>query len=203
MSGVLALYWTFFRVGIFGFGGGYAMLPIVFQSVEQLGIMTAEEFSNLVALSQAMPGPIIVNAATYVGYYGGGVPGAAAAVLGVAMPSFCFVLLAAHFLDKFKENKVLQAVLSGIKPAVVGLIGAAAAMLAQIALIGKQPPLPSVDALAAGAPEALAAYAVAFADALYLLPCLLFVVTIVLVGKFKISPIKVILLVGAVGALFG
>ena len=190
-----ALFWTFFRVGLLGFGGGYAMLPFIFQNVRQLGIMSEEEFSNLVALSQAMPGPIAVNAATYVGFYEAGLPGVAAAVLGLAMPSFCLVILAARLLNKFKESKGLQAVFLGIRPAVVGLVASAAALLARIALVGDLPALP------AASPEAFAAYAAGLAGAVHVLPCLLFLATIFLVGKCKVSPIKVILLMGAVGAL--
>ena len=84
----VTLFAMFFRIGLFSFGGGLAMLPLIFQSVKDFGMMTTSEFSDLVALSQVTPGPIAVNAATYVGFNGAGIPGALAATLGVALPSF-------------------------------------------------------------------------------------------------------------------
>ena len=172
MSGILWLFLMFFRIGIFGFGGGYAMLPLVFQSVQAFGVMTQEEFSNLVALSQITPGAIIVNAATYVGFNYAGVPGALAAIFGVTLPSFILVLTTMFFLKKFKESKGLQAALSGIRPAVVGLIAAAAVFIAESSLIGG--PL--------------------------LVPGAIFVCTIVLIGRFKIHPIIIMIGMGVVGA---
>ena len=77
----VTLFVMFFRIGLFSFGGGLAMLPLIFQSVKDFGMMTASEFSDLVALSQVTPGPIAVNAATYVGFNGAGIPGALAATL--------------------------------------------------------------------------------------------------------------------------
>ena len=74
----IRLFIMFFRIGFFGFGGGLAMLPLIFQSVQDFGVMTHEEFSNLVALSQITPGPMAVNAATYVGFNSAGIIGAAA-----------------------------------------------------------------------------------------------------------------------------
>ena len=88
----VTLFVMFFRIGLFSFGGGLAMLPLIFQSVKDFGMMTASEFSDLVALSQVTPGPIAVNAATYVGFNGAGIPGALAATLGVALPSFILIL---------------------------------------------------------------------------------------------------------------
>jgi len=171
MGGVFGLFIMFFRIGIFGFGGGLAMLPLVFQSVQDFGVMSYEEFSNLVALSQVVPGAIIVNAATYVGFSYGGIPGALAAVFGVALPSFILVLTTTFFLKKFKESRVLQGVLSGIRPAVVGLIAAASVFIARSSLI--EDPL---------------------------IPCVIFVCTIILIGKFKVSPIIIMLCMGTIGA---
>ena len=82
----LYLFTMFFRIGLFSFGGGLAMLPLIFQSVQDFGIMTSQEFSDLVALSQVTPGPVAVNAATYVGFNYSGLPGALTATLGVCLP---------------------------------------------------------------------------------------------------------------------
>jgi len=177
MNIYFSLFTVFFRIGLFGFGGGYAMLPLIFQSVQQFGYMSAEEFSNLVALSQITPGPVSVNAATYVGFYEAGLPGAACATLGVAAPSFILVLITTHFLQKFKKSKGIQGVLFGIRPATIGLIAAAAILVAQTSLI-------DVAGMSVN-----------------LLPCILFVCTIVLIGKFKIHPIIITILMGSIGAV--
>ena len=93
--------------------------------------MTAEEFSKLVALSQVTPGPIAVNAATYVGYQCAGIPGATVATLGVVMPSVILVYIVTFFLVRFKQSDVLQGALSGIRPATIGLLLSAVVFLAQ------------------------------------------------------------------------
>ena len=101
MEAYLFLCVMFMKIGVFGFGGGLAMLPMIFQTVQEAGFMSAAEFSNLVAISQMTPGPIAVNAATYVGFQYGGVAGAAAATFGVALPSFVIVLTVSAFLKNF------------------------------------------------------------------------------------------------------
>lgn len=181
----LNLFLMFFRIGLFSFGGGYAMLPLIFQSVQDFGVMTAAEFSRLVALSQVTPGPVAVNAATYVGFNYAGVWGAAAATLGVALPSFLLVLLVMHFIEKFKENKGIQAAFTGIRPATVGMIASAVVFLAETSLFTT--PLT----------KKFFSNPLAYVN---VLPCIIFVCTIILIGKFKVSPIKITILAGFLGA---
>lgn len=181
------LFVMFFRIGLFSFGGGYAMLPLIFQGVQDFGIMTAAEFSRLVALSQVTPGPIAVNAATYVGYKYAGLGGAAAATLGVALPSLILVLLVLHFLRRFEESKAMNAVLEGIRPATVGLIASAVIFLAETSILNG--PILSGRIFENAK------------DYINLLPFAVFLGTIVLAGKFNISPIKLTLLAGVIGAL--
>lgn len=119
------LFYIFFYIGLFSFGGGYAMLPLIYQAIQNFHIMSAHEFSNVVALSQMTPGPIAVNAATYVGFKSAGFWGAAFATLGVSLPSFLLILTIAAFFNKFKTSPVIQAVLTGIRPATVGMIATA------------------------------------------------------------------------------
>lgn len=125
------MFSLFFKIGAFSFGGGLAMLPIIFQSVSDYGLMNSADFANLVALSQVTPGPMVVNAATYLGFNYAGFAGAFTATLGVSIPSFAVVLLAVKFLDKFNENRIVQGVMKGIRPATVGLIAAGVIFLAQ------------------------------------------------------------------------
>lgn len=181
------LFLMFFQIGLFSFGGGYAMLPLIFQGVQKFGIMTAAEFSRLVALSQVTPGPIAVNAATYVGYKYAGIAGAAVATAGVTLPCFILILIVMHFIRKFEESKPLNAVISGIRPATVGLIASAVIFLAETSLFNG--PLFSMQ-LIENAKEYI-----------NLLPCAIFIGTIILAGKFNVGPIKLTLLAGAIGAL--
>lgn len=121
----LQLAWSFFKIGLFSFGGGYAMVPLMEREIAAHGWLAAAEFADIVAISQMTPGPIAVNAATYIGFRVAGVAGSASATFGVFLPSFILVLLVAHFLRKFKESRGVEAFLSGIRPATVGLIASA------------------------------------------------------------------------------
>lgn len=122
----LELFWTFFTIGAFTFGGGYAMLPLIRESVAEKGWMTEEALVDFIAISESTPGPFAVNIATYVGSQVGGIFGSVCATLGVVLPSFCIILLLAKCFTKFQKSRAVQGAMSGLKPAVVGLIGAAA-----------------------------------------------------------------------------
>lgn len=132
---MLALFIIFFKVGLLGFGGGYAILPMIYQDVQSFGLMSADDFSNLVALSQVTPGPIAINAATYVGFRTYGLAGAIVATIAVSLPSFILIMIAMMFLEKFRSNRVVQAILYGVKPATVGLMASAFAFMLQTAIM--------------------------------------------------------------------
>ena len=121
----LELLWTFFKIGAFTFGGGYAMLPLIEAEVQAHGWMNLQELVNFIAVSESTPGPFAVNIATYVGSEVAGIGGAFCATFGVVFPSFILILLIAKCFDKFKHSWIVQGGMSGLKPAVVGLIGAA------------------------------------------------------------------------------
>ena len=127
---LLELFWVFFLIGAFTFGGGYAMVAMVQQQVVARGWMEAESVIDFVAISESTPGPIAVNMATFVGSRMGGVPGAVCATLGVVLPSFLVILLVARCYVAFRQSKWVQGILSGLKPAVVGLIGSAVVTVA-------------------------------------------------------------------------
>jgi chromate transporter len=132
---ILRLVWSFFKIGFFGFGGGYAMVPMMEGEIAARGWLAAREFADIVAISQMTPGPIAVNAATYIGFRVAGVFGSAAATLGVSLPSFFLVILTAHFLRKFKESLLVNSLLAGIRPATVGLISAAVIFFARMSML--------------------------------------------------------------------
>lgn len=126
------LYWLFLKIGLLTFGGGYAMIPL-FQAelVTRHGLLTARQFADFVALAQMTPGPVGLNAATYIGQQQAGVIGAVAATLGVTTPSLTVGVLVAVFLHRFEKSTVVTAALRGIRPATLGLIAAAVIFFAE------------------------------------------------------------------------
>ena len=126
---LLELFIEFFLIGLFTFGGGYAMIPLVKDLVLEKGWLTEEAFFNFLGVCESTPGPIAINMATYVGSTQGGILGSILATLGVVLPSFIIIVLIAMFLKKFIKNKYFQYFLRGIKPVILGLILSAGLML--------------------------------------------------------------------------
>ena len=122
---LLDLFLTFAKIGLFTFGGGYAMLPFIQQEVMLNNWIDEATFVNFVGISESSPGPFAINIATFIGMEKGGWPGAALATLGVVLPSFIVILIVAQFYLKFKNSRIVSGVMSGLKPAAVGLIAAA------------------------------------------------------------------------------
>lgn len=122
----LNLFFNFFKIGILGFGGGYAILPLIESIIVKInGWITANEFIDLVTISQITPGPILINSATFIGGKEGGVLGAICATMGSVMPSLIIIIFLSILYYKFKSLEIVQTMLKIIKPAVVGLIAAA------------------------------------------------------------------------------
>ena len=121
----LQLFLSFFKVGLFTFGGGYAMIPLIQDEVLARGWLDNATLVDFIAVSESTPGPFAVNIATYVGSQTGGFLGAVCATAGVVLPSFLIILLVAAFYERFRKNRVVEGAMSGLKPAVVGLIGKA------------------------------------------------------------------------------
>lgn len=132
MNIYLKLILTYLKLGLFGFGGGYAMLSLIQQEVVQRhGWISLTEFTDIVAISQMTPGPIGINSATYIGYTvtGGSVLGAIAATVAVVVPPYILMLYASHFVHKHSESPIIKGVFMGLRPVVVGLIASAALLL--------------------------------------------------------------------------
>ena len=121
----LTLFLTFFKIGAFTFGGGYAMLPMIQAEVLAHGWMTEEQLINFVAVSESTPGPFAINISTFVGTETGGFLGALCSTFGVVLPSFIVILIVARCYLAFQKNKIVTGCMSGLKAAVPGLIGAA------------------------------------------------------------------------------
>lgn len=168
---ILNLFATFFRIGMFSFGGGYAMLPLISREiVDHWHWLTPEQFIDVVAVSGVTPGPIAINAATFVGKKVAGVAGSAAATLGVVAPSFIIMLILAYLMKRYAKLPVIQNMFKGIRPVVVALIASAALFMinSSVTMVSQ-----AVIALAA----------------------------LVLALKTKIHPITVLVVAGVVGVL--
>lgn len=170
------LFLAFSKIGLFGFGGGAAMLPVIYESARALGTMSRTEFSNLVGIAQMTPGPIAVNAATYVGYMSAGLPGALTATFSVALPSFVLVTLTSYFIAKFRESSVINGALAGVRPMTAGLVLSAVIFMGQ-------------EAVTAGSETA---------GIISLAIC---VISFLLASAKKISPFVIMVAAGVIGAL--
>ena len=182
----LELFWTFLTIGAFTLGGGYAMLPLIQESVAAKwgDVISQEMMINFVAVSESTPGPFAINMATYIGAEMGGVFGSVCATLGVVLPSFVIILIVAKCYDRFRENKIVKGCMTGLKPAVVGLI--ANAVLGVLMTVF----FPAGISLAV------------FSNISFYLYAALFAVMLVLAFK-KVHPIAIICISAVVGIVIG
>ena len=183
------LFFIFFRIGLVGFGGGYAIMSIIMRESLELGV-TPEQFADLVAFHLVVPGPIAINAATFVGYFNSGVWGSLIATLGISAPCYVLVLTVMFFLERFKKSKIMEGILSGIRPAAVGLIAAAAMTIARDVIIREGVGFGTFFGGLFTNPASVVSPA-----------CLvIFLAAFISLWKFKVNPILVTLLAGAAGA---
>ena len=132
----LKLFLTFFEIGLFTFGGGYAMISLIREKTVALGWLTEEELLNMIAVSESTPGPIAVNMATFVGSSQGGILGSLMATLGVVLPSFIIILLICAVIRNFLKFQGVKAFLAGVRPCVIALIIATSITMALSTLLG-------------------------------------------------------------------
>ncbi|SFS05166.1 chromate transporter [Anaeromicropila populeti] len=121
----LDIFLVFFKIGLFSFGGGYAMIPLIQSEVLARNWMSSEEIINFIAVSESTPGSFAVNIATYIGSSTGGFPGAIFATLGVILPSFLIIALIQKGYSKFQNSIYVKGAMSGLHPAVIAMIGTA------------------------------------------------------------------------------
>ena len=186
----LELFYTFLKIGLFSFGGGYGMLSVIQgEVVTRHGWLSAAEFTDIVAVSQMTPGPIGINSATYVGYtavLNSGAPewlavmGSFVASFAVMLPSIVLMLVVSRFFMKYSKHGSVEAVFKGLRPAVVGLIASAALLLMTEENFGS----PSETPLQ------------------FWVSVALFVAAFVAMKFFKISPILILVLAGVFGGVF-
>ena len=132
----LQLFFTFLKVGAFAFGGGYAMLSLIGDSVLKYGWMTEQELLNFVGVETVIPGPIAVNMATYIGYEQGGFLGALLATIGVVLPSFIVILIVAAFIKNLLKYPLVKTFIASMRPALGGLILSVAVTMALTVFFG-------------------------------------------------------------------
>ncbi len=183
MSIIWVLFFSFIQVGLFSVGGGYAALPLIQnQIVDTHGLMTLPEFADLVTIAEMTPGPISINSATFVGTKLAGLPGALICSLGCIIPSFIICLTLAHFYYKYRNFSGVQTILASLRPAVVALISSAGLSILTLALFNAE----KHDIVLSNFRP------IEFA---------LFVGSLFLLRKFKVSPILVIFGSGLIGTL--
>lgn len=179
----LQLFWSFFQIGMFSIGGGYAAMPLIQNQVVDLhGWLTLTEFSDIITIAEMTPGPIAINSATFVGIQVAGIPGALISTLGCVTPSCIIVLTLAYFYFKYKEMKSVQAVLSGLRPAVIAMIASAGLSIALLSFFGGNK-LPA---------ELSDVNFVSIA---------IFIVALFVLRRFKLNPIAIIMGSGGVGLI--
>ena len=135
----LQLFYTFFKIGLFGFGGGYAMISMIQgEVVTRHEWLSSNEFTDIIAISQMTPGPIGINSATYVGYsavvnagysHAVGILGSTIATVSVVLPSFILMVLISKFFLKYQKHPIIASVFEGLRPGVVGLLAAALVLM--------------------------------------------------------------------------
>lgn len=186
MNILLALFYEFFKTGLFAVGGGLATLPFLYDIARRYDWLPIEMLPDMIAISESTPGPIGVNMATYAGYNAYGVIGAVLATFALVLPSVIVIILIAKFLRKFNENPLVQSAFSGLRPAVTGLIAAAGWQVFTLSLF-------NLD---------LFAHTKAFLDLINLKAVILFVLLFYLIRKFNKHPIFYIAGAAVIGILF-
>lgn len=186
METLAKLFFTFAKIGLVGFGGGMAILPLIYQSVSEFNAIDEEEFANLFAISQATPGPLAVNAATFSGFETAGIPGALAATIGAAFPAFILVAICVKFLNKYKESQLVQGAFTGIRPVAVGMIMAGFLMMAETTLVS-------------GSIFDITSFGEVF-DVIKPVQTVMIIATFIAAKKFKVSALKLIFIMGILGA---
>lgn len=185
----LQLFYTFFKIGLFGFGGGYAMLSMIQgEVVTRYGWVSSQEFTDMIAISQMTPGPIGINSATYVGYTAVcnagysmslGVLGSFISTFAVVLPSFILMILISRFFLKYQKHPSVEAVFKGLRPAVVGLLASAALILMNTGNFGNW----STDRYT------------------FIMSILIFIVAFIGTYKYKVHPIAMIVAMGIIGLI--
>ncbi|MCB2353418.1 chromate transporter [Clostridium estertheticum] len=177
----LKIFWSFFQIGLFSVGGGYAAMPLIQNQVVTIhSWLSMNEFADIITISQMTPGPIAINCATFVGTRIAGMPGAIVATIGCVFPSCVIVLFLAYLYYKYKSLFIVQGVLNGLRPAVIAMIGSAGLILLILAFWngkGISSNTENIDGISVG----------------------LFTIAIIILRKWKVNPIFIMIGSGVLG----
>ena len=180
----LELLWSFFQIGLFSIGGGYAAMPLIQNQVVDIHPwLTMTQFADIMTIAEMTPGPIAINSATFVGIQVAGIPGAVVATLGCVLPSCVIVMLLAYIYYHFRGLKMVQGVLAGLRPAVVAMIASAGISLITLSFYGERT-LPTD------------------LSGVNIISVIIFVLGLFILRKWKTNPIYVMLGAGIAGVLF-
>ena len=180
---LLELVWTFFYVGLFTIGGGLVAITLMYGPIVESGLITSEQFYNMVAISESTPGPIGINMATYIGYELYGVAGGIAATAATVLPSLIIITVIARYFSRFQDKPAVKAAFSGLRPATSGMILVAAVQVFVIAILN----VPAFQATGK------------LASIVHLPSVLFYLGACILLFRTKTSPIIMVM----AGALFG
>lgn len=182
---IARLFYEFFKIGLFTYGGGLAMLPLLQEQAISFGWLTKEQFTDMIAISQSTPGPIAINMATFVGYNEAGILGSIMASIGVILPGFMIILIVVKFLSHFNEKPIVKAIFIGLRAAVIGLILTAIANVAMVSIVNIDLFRETKKIVDLVDPKSL----------------ILFIATIFAVIKYKKHPIYYIITAGIIGVI--
>lgn len=180
----LDLFFTFFKIGLFTIGGGYAMIPLLQNELVAKGWATIDEIVNFIAISESTPGPFAVNMSTFVGAEMGGVLGSIFTTLGVVTPSFIIILVIAKYFYNFKDNFYVNGALTGLRPAVIGLLCSAVLSIFVNNFILDKSLLLNITK---------------FTSAIDIRGIIILIISYVIYNKFKMHPILLVLICAALG----
>ncbi len=179
----LELLWSFFQIGLFSIGGGYAAMPLIQDQVVDIhSWLTMAQFADIMTIAEMTPGPIAINSATFVGIQVAGIPGAVVATIGCVLPSCFIVMTLAYIYYRFRELKMVQGILAGLRPAVIAMIASAGISLVIMSFYGEKN-LP-VDL-----------------SGINVVSVIIFAVSFLVLRRWKVNPVYVMLGAGAAGVL--
>ena len=179
----LKLFWSFFQIGLFSIGGGYAAMPLIQNQVVDINHwLTMTQFADIITIAEMTPGPIAVNSATFVGIQVAGLPGAIVATVGCVFPSCVIVLTLAFIYYRFRGLSMVKGILAGLRPAVVAMIASAGISLFIMAVYGQRALPENITS-----PDIIA--------------LIIFAIGFIIIRKWKINPIYVMLGSGVAGAI--
>jgi len=186
----IILFLEFLKIGLFSIGGGLATLPFLKELVNKYGWITSQELIDMIAIAESTPGPIGINAATYMGYKTAGVFGGIAATLGIVVPAVIIVSIIAHYFMKFNEHKTVKSAFYGLRPAVTGMIAAAGFEVALVSIFNT-----NISVQLNNLIKLIGSF-------INIKELILFIVIFYLLEKYKKHPIFYLLVAAVIGIIF-